>query len=398
MFGGGSRQPIVISVQGPEESRLKLAAQQVLEAIRSVPGTAEPNSSEEGDIPQLNVIVDRQAAWAAGVGVADIASTLQPLFSGQRASRWEDQDGFSHDVIVVYPDSLRESVEDIASIPIASSNSSSLGARPLVPLSQIADIRSGIGPQQITRSQLQRQVTISAGVLPGYAVGDVAEAVQTRIDSLGLPAGYSTVFSGDVKNLNETKGYVYAALILAVIFIYLILASLFGSFFQPFSILMSLPMSFIGVALALLLTRGNMNVMSMIGIIMLMGLVVKNGILLIDFTTQRRSEGADRLEALLDAGKVRIRPIVMTSMAMVFGMLPLALAFGPGAEQRAPLARSVIGGLFTSTILTLFVVPVVYTLIDDALYFTRYKARDKIRGFAKYFSRNRGSRPTESAP
>jgi HAE1 family hydrophobic/amphiphilic exporter-1 len=398
IFGGGFRQPIVISVQGPEETRLKLAAAQVLEAVRNVPGVAEPNSSEEGEIPQLNIEVDRQRAWAAGVGVGSIASTLQPLFAGQRATRWEDQNGFSHDVIVVYPDSLRESIQDVATIPIASDNISSSGLRPLVPLSQVAEVKPGTGPQQINRSQLERQVTISAGVLPGYAVGSVSDKVKAAIDSIGLPAGYHTVFSGDVKNLNETKGYVFAALILAVIFIYLILASLFGSFFQPFSILMSLPLSFIGVALALLFTKGNLNVMSMIGIIMLMGLVVKNGILLVDFTNQRREEGAERLEALLNAGRVRLRPIIMTSMAMIFGMLPLALAWGPGAEQRAPLARAVIGGLVTSTLLTLFVVPVVYTLIEDAIAFTRYTVPDKVRGFAKYFSRNRGSRQTVSAP
>ncbi len=397
MFGGGFRQPIVVSVQGPEESRLKLAAAQVLETIREVPGVAEPNSSEDGSIPQLNIEVDRQRAWSAGVGVESIASTLQPLFAGQRATRWEDRNGFSHDVIVVYPDSLRESIQDVSSIPIASDNFTSSGTRALVPLSQVAEIKSGTGPQQINRSQLERQVTISAGVLPGYAVGDVSSQVQIAIDRLGLPPGYHTVFGGDVKSLNETKGYVFGALILAVVFIYLILASLFGSFFQPLSILMSLPLSLIGVALGLLITKGNMNIMSMIGIIMLMGLVVKNGILLIDFTNQRRSEGVERLQALLEAGRIRLRPIIMTSMAMVFGMLPLALALGPGAEQRAPLARSVIGGLVTSTLLTLFVVPVVYTLIEDAIAFTRYRAPDKIRGFAKYFSRNRGSQQKESA-
>jgi HAE1 family hydrophobic/amphiphilic exporter-1 len=262
----------------------------------------------------------------------------------------------------------------------------------------VADIRAGLGPQQIERRSLERQMSVSAGVLPGYSMGNVANAAKSVIDSLGLPVGYHTVFTGDVQNLEETKGYVAEALLLAVIFIYLILASLFGSFFQPLAILMALPLSFLGVALALLVTGGNLNVMTMIGIIMLMGLVTKNGILLVDFANQQRALGKDRIEALLLAGRIRLRPIIMTTVAMIFGMLPLALALGAGAEQRAPMARAVIGGLITSTLLTLLVVPVVYTLLEDAVAFTRDKAPDRMRGFARSLGRNRESRQTVSVP
>jgi HAE1 family hydrophobic/amphiphilic exporter-1 len=239
------------------------------------------------------------------------------------------------------------------------------GLAAAIPLSQVAEVRAGVGPQQIERRQLERQISISAGVLPGAAVGDVADQTLLALDSIVLPAGYRTVFTGDVQNLNETKGYVLEALILAVVFIYLILASLFGSFIQPLAIMLSLPLSFLGVALALWITGGTINVMSMIGIIMLMGLVTKNGILLIDFVNQARSEGKSRLAAILEAGRIRLRPIIMTTAAMIFGMLPLALALGEGAEQRSPMAHAVIGGLITSTLLTLFVVPAVYTLLDD---------------------------------
>jgi len=180
-----------------------------------------------------------------------------------------------------------------------------------------------------------------------------------------------------VQSLAETKGFVLDALILAVIFIYLILASLFGSFVQPLSIMLALPLSLLGVGIALLITNGTLNVMSMIGIIMLMGLVTKNGILLIDFVNQSRSEGADRLAAILASARIRLRPIIMTTAAMVFGMVPLALALGEGAEQRAPMARAVIGGLITSTLLTLFVVPVVYTLLDDAVTWLRSRGTDR---------------------
>ena len=365
IFGGRGR-PITVNVQGPEPTRLKLAAARVLDAVRAVPGVAEPTSSEEGEIPQLDVRVNRQEAWRAGLGIESIASTLQPLFSGQRATRWEDSQGYSHDVVVVYPDSMRSSAADVAGIPVASTQMNSrTGGGVMVPLSQVADVRAGVGPQQIERRSLEQQVNVSAGVLPGFALGDVADRARHAIDSIGLPPGYHVVFSGDVQNLRETKGYVLEAILLAIVFIYLILASLFGSFLQPLSIMVALPLSFVGVALALLVTGGNLNVMTMIGVIMLMGLVTKNGILLVDFANQQRETGMVRKDALLKSGRIRLRPIVMTTVAMIFGMLPLSLAIGAGAETRAPMARAVIGGLITSTMLTLFVVPVVYTLLDD---------------------------------
>ncbi|MCX5768166.1 MAG: efflux RND transporter permease subunit [Gemmatimonadetes bacterium] len=363
---GGRGAPITVNVQGPEPARLKLIASQVLEVMKRIPGIAEPQSSDEGSVPQLNVSVDRQQAWAAGLGIASIASTLQPLFTGQRATVWQDPLGYSHDVVVIYPDSLRSSAADVANIPVNGSGiDSRTGLPAVVPLSQVADVVPGVGPQSIERRALERQIRINAQVLPGAPVGDIADVARAAIDSLVLPPGYRTVFTGSVQELNDTKGYVAEALALAVVFIYLILASLFGSFLQPLAIMISLPLSFLGVGLGLLVTRGTMNVMSMIGIIMLMGLVTKNGILLLDFVNQRRAEGEDRLAAILEAGRIRLRPIIMTTVAMIFGMLPLAFAIGEGAEQRAPMAHAVIGGLITSTLLTLFVVPVVYTLLDD---------------------------------
>ncbi|MGQ0648769.1 MAG: efflux RND transporter permease subunit [Gemmatimonadaceae bacterium] len=363
---GGMRQPIQIYVQGPEPTRLKLAAEQVLGTIRTIEGSAEPQSSDDGEIPQLDVRVDRQQAWAAGLAMQTIGATLQPLFQGQRATRWEDPNGYSHDVMVVYPDSERVSPEDVARIPVVSNNvDSRTGLAATVPLAQVAEIRPGVGPQQIERGYLERRVTISAGVLPGYQMGNVADQARAAIASIGLPTGYRTIFGGDVQNLTETKGYVKEALVLAVVFIYLIIASIFGSFIQPLSIMLALPLSFLGVALGLLVTGGSLNVMSMIGIIMLMGLVTKNGILLIDFVNQERARGVDRRNAILNSARIRVRPIIMTTAAMIFGMLPLAFALGEGAEQRAPMAHAVIGGLITSTLLTLFIVPVVYTMLDD---------------------------------
>ncbi len=369
---GGFRQPIQVYVQGPEFSRLEIAAEQVLEALRAVPGIAEPNSAQEDEVPQLDVQVDRQQAWAAGLGIGSIASTLQPLFTGQRATEWEDPQGYSHDVIVVYPDSMRTTAAAVAEIPVASENVNAVTRQPaMVQLAQVADIRAGTGPQAIERGNLERRITISAGVLPGHSMGDVANEARDAITRVGLPPGYRATFGGDVQNLEETKGYVGSALLLAVVFIYLILASLFGSFFQPLAIMLALPLSFLGVGLSLWLTGGNLNVMTMIGIIMLMGLVTKNGILLVDFVNRQRAEGIARTEAILRSARVRLRPIIMTTMAMIFGMIPLALALGEGSEQRAPMAQAVIGGLITSTLLTLFVVPVVYSLLDDGIAYVR---------------------------
>jgi HAE1 family hydrophobic/amphiphilic exporter-1 len=184
-----------------------------------------------------------------------------------------------------------------------------------------------------------------------------------------MPPGYSYFMGGETEQLVETMGYVLETIILAIILIFLILASQFESFSQPFAIMMALPLSLVGVLLALLITNDTLNMMSMIGVIMLMGLVTKNAILLVDNANERRRHGQDRRSALIDAGAVRLRPIMMTTAAMVFGMLPIALALGEGGGFRRPMARAVIGGLITSTMLTLVVVPVVYTLIEDLVGF-----------------------------
>jgi HAE1 family hydrophobic/amphiphilic exporter-1 len=195
-------------------------------------------------------------------------------------------------------------------------------------------------------------------------LGEIAGEIEAAAAALRLPPGYDVLHGGDAEELKDMFNNMFRALFLAVVFIYLILASQFGSFVHPLAIMLSLPLSLVGVALALLATGDTLNIMSMIGLIMLMGLVTKNAILLVDFANHARAEGLDRDAALIKAGSTRLRPIVMTTLAMIFGMLPLAFAVGAGAEMRAPMARAVIGGLITSTLLTLIVVPVVYTYLD----------------------------------
>jgi HAE1 family hydrophobic/amphiphilic exporter-1 len=219
-------------------------------------------------------------------------------------------------------------------------------------------------PSEINRQDLTRQVVMTAN-LDELPLGTAVKKVEEAAKRLTMAPGYRLVFSGESEDMAESFGYMAEALILAVIFVYLILAAQFESFIDPLAIMFSLPLSIVGMAGMLLLTRGTINIMSLIGLIMLMGLVTKNAILLVDFTKVLRARGMDRRTALITAGRTRLRPILMTTLAMMFGMLPLAMALGQGAEMRAPMARAVIGGLITSTVLTLLVVPVVYTILDD---------------------------------
>jgi HAE1 family hydrophobic/amphiphilic exporter-1 len=271
----------------------------------------------------------------------------------------------AHDVVVRLAPEARQTEADVARIPLASSQVDRRTGTPvMVPLGQVADIHLSGAPNEIKRLDLERVATIE-GSYQGRPLTEVVSDVQARLAKLPLPPGYRFDFGGEQKDFVETVGYILESLTLAIVFIYLILASQFGSFLQPLAIMLSLPLSLIGVMLGLMVTRGTFNIMSMIGVIMLMGLVTKNAILLIDFANQARARGAERRAALIDAGELRLRPIVMTTLAMIFGMLPTALALGAGAEFRAPMAHAVIGGLITSTLLTLVVVPVVYTYLDD---------------------------------
>jgi HAE1 family hydrophobic/amphiphilic exporter-1 len=233
-----------------------------------------------------------------------------------------------------------------------------------MPIGNIASYDVSNSPSEINRQALSRQVVVSAN-LDGIPIGTAVDKVKKAAEKISMEPGYSVVFSGESQDMEESFGYMGESLILAVILVYLILAAQFESFFEPLSIMLSLPLSIVGMAGMLKLTGDTVNIMSLIGLIMLMGLVTKNAILLVHYAKVLREGGMERREALITSGKTRLRPILMTTFAMVFGMMPLAFALGSGAEMRAPMARAVIGGLITSTILTLLVVPVMYTVLDD---------------------------------
>jgi HAE1 family hydrophobic/amphiphilic exporter-1 len=362
---GGSQAPIQLNLEGPELVRLQEISDHTLRAIRDVPGLVDLRSSLEGRKPEFAVDVNRDLAADIGLSVGAVGTALRPVLAGEKAGTWEDETGLAHDVVVRLAPEARQTESDIARIPLASSQvDRRTGVPVMVPLAQVATIRLSAAPNEIKRLNLERVATIE-GNYQGRPLTDVTTDVQARLTKLALPPGYRFDFGGESKDFIETVGYILESLTLAVVFIYLILASQFGSFLQPLAIMLSLPLSLIGVMLGLMLTRGTFNIMSMIGVIMLMGLVTKNAILLIDFANKARAAGRERRDALIDAGELRLRPIVMTTLAMIFGMLPTALALGAGSEFRAPMAHAVIGGLITSTLLTLVVVPVVYTYLDD---------------------------------
>jgi hydrophobic/amphiphilic exporter-1 (mainly G- bacteria), HAE1 family len=363
--GPGAGKPLQVNLRGPDVAVLQNLSDSIATLMSGMSGVVDVETSLGQPRPEYRVEVNRDLANELGLDVGQIANAVRPLLAGQTATTWEDPTGEERDVVVQVDPAKRTSFEDIGMLPIATPERLESGAAPTLPLSQVATIQTGTAPAQIDRSDLERVATVSASTTPGYSIAEASSAIRAQLDQLPLPAGYSIRLGGETEQLEETFGYVLESLALAIILIFLILSSQFESFTQPLAIMLSLPLSLIGVLLALLVTNDTLNMMSMIGVIMLMGLVTKNAILLVDNANERRSLGAARHAALVEAGRVRLRPIIMTTAAMIFGMLPIALSLGEGGGFRAPMARAVIGGLITSTMLTLIVVPVAYTYFDD---------------------------------
>ena len=362
---GGSQAPIQVNILGPDMAELQQFSDRALALSRRANGAVEMRSSLEGRRPEFVVDVDRDLAANLGLTIGGVANSLRTLLSGTKASTYEDETGLEHDVVVRVADEYRTSSQDLSRVPVATGTVDPATLAPrLVPLGQVARIGPGLAPGEIKRLNLQRLARVE-GNYEGASLTKVMRDIRRQLTTLQLPADYRIDIGGESQDFKESVGYILESLALAIIFIYLILASQFGSFLQPLAIMLSLPLSLVGVIIGLMVTRDTFNIISMIGIIMLMGLVTKNAILLVDFANKARNRGSARRAALIDAGELRLRPIMMTTLAMIFGMLPTAMALGHGGEIRAPMARAVIGGLITSTMLTLIVVPVVYTYLDD---------------------------------
>ncbi len=374
---GGAQAPLSIDIRGADVDELRRLSNQVAAKMRAIPGVVDVQTSLNDPRPEFRIDVRRDVANEVGLDVAQVAATVRPFLAGQEVTRWEDPTGEERNVVVQAPVGMRLSVQDLASLPVATMRRAADGAAITLPLGDVASIEEGTAPAQIDRQRMKRVASVTAGTSSDLSISEASAAIREQLASIEMPPGYSVQLGGETEQLEETGGYVVEAIVLAVVLIFLILASQFESLTQPFAIMLSLPLSLIGVLLALLITDDTLNMMSMIGVILLFGLVTKNAILLVDNANERRARGVDRFTALVDAGVVRLRPIMMTTLAMIAGMMPIALALGEGGGFRAPMARAVIGGLITSTLLTLVVVPVAYAYFDDASNWIAKKFRGK---------------------
>jgi hydrophobic/amphiphilic exporter-1 (mainly G- bacteria), HAE1 family len=371
---GGSKS-IVFSIQGTDLGELERLSRQVIARMREIPGVVDLDSTLKPDKPTVSVEVRRDVAADLGLNVNALAGSLRTMLAGTTVGNWRASDGENYDVIVRLHPQSRDTVADLQRLPLNVGTGPD-GAPRVVHLAQVAEVRESVGLNQINRRDLNREITIDANAL-GRSPGAVSTDIRAALDSIAWPPGYRYSFGGSTKNMTESFNYAVGALGLAVVFIYMILASQFKSFIQPIALMSSLPLTLVGVVLALLMFRSTLNMFSVIGIVMLMGLVTKNAILLVDFAIRSRAGEVGhppmaREAALLHAAEVRLRPILMTTLAMVFGMVPLAFALTEGSEQRAPMGQAVIGGVITSSLLTLVVVPVIYCWLDD---FTQWLRR-----------------------
>ncbi|MDI9336739.1 MAG: efflux RND transporter permease subunit, partial [Gammaproteobacteria bacterium] len=371
---GGNKQ-IEFSIQGSDINTLQKISNELSDQLRAIPGLVDLDSSLKPNNPTVNIELGSQILSDIGLPVSALTNHLRTLIGGTEIGNWQSPDNQTYKIIAKLPERYVQNSEQLKSLPIILPNDK-LGNSQVSTLSQVANIKEEFSPNQINRRNLAREVLFSANT-SGRPQGQVSADIDKILKSIHLPVGYRYEFIGSVKNMKESIQYALISLTLAILFIYMTLASQFVSFLQPITIMTSLPLTLIGVVLALLLFGSTVSIFSMIGIILLMGLVTKNAILLIDFAIRLSKENVSTLEesglsyrrlrhtTLIQAAKVRLRPILMTSLAMIFGMVPLAVSFSEGAEQRAPMGQAVIGGVLTSSILTLVVVPVVYTCFDD---------------------------------
>jgi multidrug efflux pump subunit AcrB len=370
-------QPIYIALLGPDPNVLDQIIGDMAVKIQKVKGVTDFTTSVKPGLPAYAVRVRPDAARQLGLTSSDLASSLRAYVNGDVSTYWTTPDGQQVEVQLRLPETSRQNVAQLYQLPIAYSKEGTP-----IPLSSVATIEPVTNPEVIKRQDLERRQAMYAGIdeKSGRKSAEVNADIQKIIKATVLPPGYRFDVGGSAKDEEEIFGNIGSALGLALIFIYIVLASQFGSFLQPIAIMASLPLSLIGVMLALKVSHTTINLFSLIGLIMLMGLVTKNAILLVDFANHARKAGATLAEAVLSAGQIRMRPIIMTTAAMVFGMFPLALALDEGGELQAPMGRAIIGGVITSTMLTLVVVPVIYAYIEQWVGFFKTRLDAESRG------------------
>jgi HAE1 family hydrophobic/amphiphilic exporter-1 len=358
-----NQKQIQLQLQGPENDQLNKLAEQVMAEVRQVPGAVDVGLSTRGQKPELEVSLDRGLAGSVGVTVGQVAQALRVAFAGLDSGDWIDPSGETRDVEVRLSPESRTNVRDLAALPLFVQGPDGRGIA--VPLGQVAHIKPGLGPARIDHLNRERVISVQANT-EGRSLTQVNEDIQARLASkIKFPAGYGQSLGGESEDQAEVFGQIFSSLGLAVMLMYFVLVVQFGSFLEPFAIMLSLPLSLIGVMLALLITGSTINIMSMIGVILLMGIVAKNAILLVDFAKWSEEQGMSRREAIVEAGRVRLRPILMTTFALIAGMIPIAIGAGEGADFRRPMGQAIIGGVITSTILTLLVIPTFYEILTE---------------------------------
>jgi len=360
---GGNEKPVTFSIRGEDINVISKLADKVEQIVKSTPGTVDVANNLETSKPEIRLNIDREKASDLAVNPFLIASTVRSLVDGYVATKFQDADE-QYDVRVRLQKEDRTSTASIPFLTVKSNKKNSAGKDILIPLGNVVTVDEGTGPAKIQRYARQREVRVDANT-SGRTLGEVLGDIGKAIEKIDVPPGYTVGVVGQGEEQAESFANILLSLAMAIIFVYIVLAAQFESFIHPFSIMLALPMSIIGAVLFLLIFGSTLSVISLIGIIMLMGLVTKNGILLVDYTNVLRSRGLTRFDALVKAGPTRLRPILMTTFAMIFGMIPVAFGLGEGSEFRAPMGQAVIGGLITSTLLTLFIVPVVYSILDD---------------------------------
>ncbi|MDF1663044.1 MAG: efflux RND transporter permease subunit, partial [Planctomycetota bacterium] len=357
--GGGFRAaPLQYNLRGSNLDELDALSKTMIQKMREIPGIVDVNSTYEVGKPELVILPERSRAADLGVDIDKLGRSVQSLIGGQKASTLKE-DGESYDARVRLVGADRTKPESLLKLPIKTKFGT------MVQLRTVADIRSENGPVQIDRQNRQRQITIMANLEKSKPLASAIADVKRIEQSLNLPKDVTGAFTGPGDMMRESFESMNFTLFLAIVLIYMILAAQFESLIHPLTIMLSLPLSIGGALGALALTGRTLNIFTMIGMIMLMGLVTKNAILLVDYTNLLRSEGMTRREALLKAGPVRLRPILMTAFSTIVGMLPIAIGLGAGAETRAPMGTCVVGGMISSTLLTLIVIPAIYSVLDQ---------------------------------
>lgn len=359
ILGSAERAPLAFVVSGPTLESVMGYADTAMNSLKNIKGATEIRLSVETGNPEISVEVDRDKMAALGLNLATVGQTMQTAFSGNTDGKFR-QGEYEYDINIRYANFNRQNIDDVSDLLFTNN----IGQQ--VRLDQFATVKEGSGPSMLERRDKSTSVTVEAQTV-GRPTGTIAQEWQASLDKIAKPAGVSTVWSGDMENQSEGFGSLGIALLAAIILVYLIMVSLYNSFVYPFVVLFSIPLSIIGALLALALTNNSLNIFTILGLIMLIGLVAKNAIILVDFTNQRKAEGASTYQALIDANHARLRPILMTTIAMVIGMLPIALAKGAGAEWKNGLAWVIIGGLLSSLFLTLIVVPVMYAIFDKLI-------------------------------